>query len=517
MVGWKYQPGDGYVSDDEQSVNDDESFDSQNSVDTEFILHEEVIQTVQQDKIGAEAVSTVSSSMSTCYDARVPFQEIFDLAIVYMERLPPRRLPKLARRYFGRDFVQNLTKQAPGVFQPPPHWATAPMAKSDRALRREAMQLEELAANSKDDLEFHLRRSVSTTLIQTDLTDQPPMVRDPMKQRAIVAAGISSKDDEQRRKRRNRFIFIGGAVAVVVVAAVWGSMLRAPPPMTMDVSPDDLFHDRAVPDPSIRNTTSQENGQTILAASACWDSTEKQTLQKELLSLMAMDGDETAVSIPETALASSSISSRQIFSRSFEYVDRILDLIIDSILKEALQLGARMSKLTRAIKESPIATLTDKTEALASHVRAAYQKLLADRKLGGLMLSMVSKFTRLSEKSQPLLPEDERQRQRGGGISLLDSSSIEISTSESSLAILSRIVANECAVNPFCQYILGLSSHLHRMQMAAVRVRSAPGKTLRTAVQKMKPVLTSAIGGVSLARYYEPFVREDDDKEESNS
>lgn len=238
MVGWKYRPGDGYVSDDEDDVDDEIStgmLDSQSSVDTDFLLHEEALQSIRgkQGVTTAEAVSTVSSAVSSMNEARVPFQEILDHAVSYMDRLPPRRILDLATRYYGRDEVDAMMDAAPGIhcFQDPPAWSKAPHAKADWALRQQDRQDRGLGPSRKDKkLVERLNSQEINSRTMLDVTVKEDRLRiekdDWCKALAVVAAGYGAGDEiGRRRRRRQRRMFLG-ALALAVLAISVGLVLQ---------------------------------------------------------------------------------------------------------------------------------------------------------------------------------------------------------------------------------------------------------------------------------------------------
>ena len=238
MVGWKYRPGDGYVSDDEEDEDDELSvgmMDSQSSVDTDFLLHEEALQSIRgvHGVKTAEAVSTVSSAVSSMNEARVPFQEILDNAVGYMERLPPRRVLDLAARYYGKEEVEAMLDAAPGIcfLQDPPEWTKSPCAKADWVLRQQDRQQRGLGPSRND--KKLLERLNSQGLNSVDMLDvsvQEDRVcienDERCKAVAVVAAGFGSGDDLERRRRRQRRNVFLGALAMAVLAISIGLVIQ---------------------------------------------------------------------------------------------------------------------------------------------------------------------------------------------------------------------------------------------------------------------------------------------------
>ena len=107
MVGWKYRPGDGYVSDDD---HDDGTVSTGTNdigdLDTDFLMMDQVNRSRELDIETNSLISTAMSSIEP--PARVSFQELIDDAIDIMRRLPPRKLIPLATRYYGREQVQDI-------------------------------------------------------------------------------------------------------------------------------------------------------------------------------------------------------------------------------------------------------------------------------------------------------------------------------------------------------------------------------------------------------------------------
>jgi len=253
MVGWKYRPGDGYVSDDEEDDDDALSvgmMDSQSSVDTDFLLHEEALQSIRGVGVTtAEAVSTVSSAVSSMNEARVPFQEILDNAVSYMERLPPRRVLDLAARYYGRDEVGAMTDSAPGIrfLQDPPEWTKAPHAKADWVLRQEDREQRGLGPNKKDKklLErLQQQEGIGAPIIPLDVAkkeDRERIIQTNERHKAVVAAGYGLGDDLERRRRRQRRRMLISALAVAVLALSIGLVMPTHRDATKTIAGDSLI------------------------------------------------------------------------------------------------------------------------------------------------------------------------------------------------------------------------------------------------------------------------------------
>mmetsp|Transcript_14989 Transcript_14989/g.28393 ORF Transcript_14989/g.28393 Transcript_14989/m.28393 type:complete len:825 (-) Transcript_14989:34-2508(-) len=199
MVGWKYRPGDGYVSDDEDDDDDD---DDEEDAAVEARLDAAVDGDIHQlrsvlDKDGAPnaptgATSSVSTGSTTAanaseFNARVPFQELMDMALGYMQAIPPRDLLSIAKRYYGKAHVKELLEETNTI---------------------------------------ELMGDVPLWSIQPTLaTATPPKVvkrilRSKKESKAVLALGFGLSDLDRRRRKRI-FWFGVVAVAVLAVAVAW--------------------------------------------------------------------------------------------------------------------------------------------------------------------------------------------------------------------------------------------------------------------------------------------------------
>jgi hypothetical protein len=133
-VGWKYLPGAngggngnaGYVTGDDDDVSYDPSLQDDQSIDGDGSV------------LGMDGTTSLSRSSGSCCTARVPFQELIDLSISLMHKIPPRNLINLAKRYHTEITLQPLLAQSSSIalLQPPPSWALASTVESDWVLRQ---------------------------------------------------------------------------------------------------------------------------------------------------------------------------------------------------------------------------------------------------------------------------------------------------------------------------------------------------------------------------------------------
>lgn len=214
--GWKYQPGQGYVSDQEDD-RDTESIYSARS-ESSFIYSDSSVATATGDVekptegemvllqegllLGknsphrvwygctGEAVS-ISSSLSqlrtstSSFDenaTKVPFQELLDLAVQYMHRIPPRRIVSLAKRLYGREYVETLLSSSrsprngssslfssspaarvPMMFQDPVSWILSPTAPAEWWLKARVREVQRggLTPRSSARHNHHQKRTMS--------------------------------------------------------------------------------------------------------------------------------------------------------------------------------------------------------------------------------------------------------------------------------------------------------------------------------------------------------------------
>jgi hypothetical protein len=247
-VGWKYRPGDGYVSDDE--ADDDEDSVYSENVETEFLLVQSDLELHHRYRhnVPGEAQSSVSSALSCASmesPSLVPFQELIDAAIVLMRRVPPHKLPALATRYYGADVVETMMREDVGFFQPPPQWAVASRAPADWVLQQQQEQQQaRTRRGSKSTARRDRRRSQRSrsrsrdgqpTIADAarcdpeDATVSPidetllvqTVPRDKINSVAVIAAGLGRGGDDEdtaRRRRRKRTLWVAAAVAVAAVA-----------------------------------------------------------------------------------------------------------------------------------------------------------------------------------------------------------------------------------------------------------------------------------------------------------
>ncbi|GKZ01387.1 hypothetical protein MPSEU_001089500 [Mayamaea pseudoterrestris] len=246
IVGWKYRPGDGYVSDDEQNDEDGtvSTMESGTAEEAEILLVERLdhdyhkIQRYNSSYPREDvAASCVSSNLSSLMEppATVSFQELIDDALDIMRRVPPRKILRLATRYYGKQQMENMLAECNVIhmFDPDvPVCMTASTAKADWVYRQEAKecQLEDFEQVVKrgggQSRSSRWSRNGNLTSEHDELlaTDQQicmstQYIKKHMNSSAVVALGFGNNDDEERKrrlKRRRRMMSI--TVALIAVA-----------------------------------------------------------------------------------------------------------------------------------------------------------------------------------------------------------------------------------------------------------------------------------------------------------
>ena len=321
--GWRYQPGQGYVSDHEQD-DDTDSLQSMNSevrstssggggsnrpTEGEMVLLQEGIlldkhgggaaqgsnprttgmHTRQPSLLsssggGMEDVVSVSSALSALQTTagsvdenaatKVPFQELLDLAVQYMHRMPPRRLLVLAQRYYGVEHVQEVLQSSstttsttstlsavPSMLKDPAPWVLSPTAPAEwwlrarvrerqglapsRSSRNAALVRKQRPSESSDSQrtaqqqeEHSSKETISSSLSnakssQGDFCRVSPREYVKLLRRrrrtssllAPLASGMALSIPEEKRKRQHER-FLGIVVSVLILAfALWRTVM----------------------------------------------------------------------------------------------------------------------------------------------------------------------------------------------------------------------------------------------------------------------------------------------------
>jgi len=269
-VGWK-SVGDGYMSgDDEGDADGTLSTDDMNTTSDVFSLGTDVSEDMKdymlvspQDAMNTSVNTSIDGSTSMLSGTnlldggKVSFQELLDLAISYMRRIPPRNLLRLARKYHTTDESLLATSSSIAMLLPPPSWGLASTTPSDLVLKQRARERYGKAGLSRKDrrkrsLSRDRGRSVSSersfagevevnnknnmSVSQQQQQQRRQQRRQDAKKRkeelekyleeqkqslAVVAVGFGPAEDEERRlKRKRRKMLVRGSVVAVALLAI---------------------------------------------------------------------------------------------------------------------------------------------------------------------------------------------------------------------------------------------------------------------------------------------------------
>jgi TBC1 domain family member 20 len=236
MVGWKYRPGDGYVSDDEEdgTVSTD-TMDSQSLEGDALLIQANLAEAEDLDPDQGEQRSLITNSLSSFLEppVRVPYQDLIDTAIAYMRRVPPRHLLQLACRYYGKENVEQILMEEAGevsLLANPPSWTRIARTPADWVLRKHRqeqtprrgrkprsrsltsatpMQLLEDNQDTSSVLVPGLSREMTERILHARLDS-----------RAAIAAGFGIGIEEERRLKRRKKAVLAALMLVILSSSL---------------------------------------------------------------------------------------------------------------------------------------------------------------------------------------------------------------------------------------------------------------------------------------------------------
>jgi Rab-GTPase-TBC domain len=136
MIGWRYRPSEGgYVSGDETDDDAQSStMEMSDLMDSQYYME-------GRDDVESETYSLISSQVSVgSRGTKVPFQELINNALMFMRRVPPRKLIHLTKMYYSKheDTIQPMLQITPTIhlFKPHPKWGLLPSAPADWVLKQ---------------------------------------------------------------------------------------------------------------------------------------------------------------------------------------------------------------------------------------------------------------------------------------------------------------------------------------------------------------------------------------------
>lgn len=231
MVGWKYRPGDGYVSDHEEESDDDDDDDDIIALENQLLHSEDLAflkKRERQSNETPEAMSIESSLLGSSLVGapKVPFQELIDHALQLMQRIPPTQLVPLATQYYGAAQVeQYLAVDRIHLLQTPVEWAVSPSSPADWVLQQQARRNRKRRSGKESPTEDDSNDCESTKAYLKQHTHTRP----------VIALGYGRPRKPRLTRKQQKQLIV--AVAVAVIAIVWGArgetrMVVVPPEAT---------------------------------------------------------------------------------------------------------------------------------------------------------------------------------------------------------------------------------------------------------------------------------------------
>eukprot|EP00804_Cyclotella_cryptica_P012189 CCRYP_009876-RA/>CCRYP_009876-RA protein AED:0.05 eAED:0.05 QI:245/1/1/1/1/1/4/142/837 len=221
-VGWKYTPRDGgYVSGDEDDASATEGSLLDQSCD-------------EPEEEGSQISNSV---LNNPRNARVPFQELIDLSILLMHKIPPRNLISLAKRYHTKVTLQPLMAEASTIalLQPPPSHCLASYVDSDWVLRQKLREEHGIKLNRHQrknrfklvntDVEYQGDDDITNSLESFSSNDPATLPKKPPF-KAVIASGTGPDGRAEERRIRKRRRVMVRSVAVVLLS-VFAAMVKS--------------------------------------------------------------------------------------------------------------------------------------------------------------------------------------------------------------------------------------------------------------------------------------------------
>ena len=239
MVGWKYRPSEGgYTSGDE---TDDEINTSSMEVS---LLLEQHYSAEGCDGEESETHSLISSQISVgSKGTKVPFQELLDNALVFMRRVPPRKLIRLTEMYFAEEKLKPMLDVTPSIefLNPHPKWGLISTAPADWVLKQRSRRLvgqgltrrdrrNRIRSRSPCETRDDAKHESSANGSNKKNRDEPLVVSEDdeiarfllenNKLLAVIACGFGAGDEDDFMERKRRRIMLGCAAAAIVIISV---------------------------------------------------------------------------------------------------------------------------------------------------------------------------------------------------------------------------------------------------------------------------------------------------------
>lgn len=223
VVGWKFIgtcEGGEYVSGDEHEEERSMKVEQgdANSLEDNSVGSRDI-----DDEDSNFAPSLASSSLwSSISPVPVSFEEIIELSIHFMRRIPPRKLISLART-FARDQGMKLPfEEAPSIslFQQPPLWAVANSAPSLQSIKVQSPDLFSNSMRMKKKRKLREEISISggaNSAVNYECVSEPKKYKQSNTSFAIIAAGLGPDGDGDKQRARRLSIFTGISILALTV------------------------------------------------------------------------------------------------------------------------------------------------------------------------------------------------------------------------------------------------------------------------------------------------------------
>eukprot|EP00588_Corethron_pennatum_P009281 CAMPEP_0194275472 /NCGR_PEP_ID=MMETSP0169-20130528/8301_1 /TAXON_ID=218684 /ORGANISM="Corethron pennatum, Strain L29A3" /LENGTH=1008 /DNA_ID=CAMNT_0039018943 /DNA_START=101 /DNA_END=3124 /DNA_ORIENTATION=+ len=178
-----------------------------------------------QDEKAGEGIGVARDGKNNCSDEVVDYQDLINMAISFMQKIPPSSLLSLAERYEDGSLRSCIPESVIFLFRSPPSWAVASVVPADWVLM-EQLRCEKnngvvstLRPLQRLDKQIHrggfkFFRSKKKSFDQYSSKDF---------RRAFIAAGLVPKVAPSSRRRRKISGLIIGAVSVALVAVAVSS------------------------------------------------------------------------------------------------------------------------------------------------------------------------------------------------------------------------------------------------------------------------------------------------------
>jgi len=178
-------------------------------------------QTSQDEKDG-DGIGVARNGKNNCNeDEVVDYQDLINMAISFMQKIPPSSLLSLAERYEDGSLRSFIPESIIFLFRSPPSWAVASVVPADWVL------MEKLRCEKKNGVVSTLRplqrldKQMNRGGFKFFRSKKKSLSQD--FRRAFIAAGLVPKVAPSPRRRRKISGLIVGAVSVAVVAVAVSS------------------------------------------------------------------------------------------------------------------------------------------------------------------------------------------------------------------------------------------------------------------------------------------------------